>query len=248
MTAVDTNGRDGLEGLPAAYAAWRGSVLGQVTDALEHDLILELVGPAAGLHILDVGCGDGVLVLDLAARGAQATGVDASAQMIAAAQMRAQRIGRNASFELAKAEALPFAPHTFDVVVAVTVLCFIDDAAGAVREMTRVLKPGGRLIVGELGRYSSWAAVRRVKGWLDSPTWRRARFRSPSELRRLAADTGLVEVSLKGAIFYPPIGIAARLLAPLDRRIGAWTTTGAAFLALAATTPGEIYAETSPPP
>lgn len=107
---------------------------------------------------------------------------------------------------------MPFAPHTFDVVVAVTVLCFIGNAGSALREMLRVLKPGGRLIIGELGRSSSWAAVRRVKGWLGSPVWRRARLRSPSELKRLAMEVGLVDASVTGTIFYPPIGIAARLL------------------------------------
>jgi SAM-dependent methyltransferase len=123
------------------------------------------------------------------------------------------------------------------VVVAITVLCFIPDPADSLREMVRVLKPGGRLIIGELGRSSSWAAVRRVKGWLGSPVWSRARFRSPSELRQLAIGAGLVDVSVMGAVFYPPIGLAARLLRPIDRRLGACTTTGAAFLVLAATKP-----------
>jgi SAM-dependent methyltransferase len=215
VTAEDTNGHQDLEGLPAAYAAWRESALGQITDALEQDLILELVGPPTGLRILDVGCGDGILAVELAARGAQATGVDPSPQMIAAARKRAQRNGKDVSFERAAAEALPFTSGTIDV----------------------VLKPGGRLIIGELGRSSSWAAVRRVKGWLGSPVWSRARFRSPSELRQLAIGAGLVDVSVMGAVFYPPIGLAARLLRPIDRRLGACTTTGAAFLVLAATKP-----------
>jgi len=140
-------------------------------------------------------------------------------------------------FEIGKAEALPFEDDTFDVVTAITVLCFVEDAAIALQEMKRVLKPDGRLIIGELGRYSIWAAIRRIKGWFGSTVWKNARFRSPAELKRLAAQAGLVETSVTGAAFYPPANFAARLLGRLDKRIGAWTTLGAAFLALAANKP-----------
>ncbi|MBI1260605.1 MAG: methyltransferase domain-containing protein [Rhizobiales bacterium] len=224
--------------MPSAYAAWRASTLGQVTDAREQNLILDLIGPSAGLRILDVGCGDGSLAVELARRTAYVTGVDASPEMIAAARRLADRQGRDISLEIGKVETLSFEADTFDAVLAVTVLCFVEDAAGALCEMFRVLKPGGRLIVGELGRYSSWAAIRRVKGWLGSPVWRRARFRSAAEFRSLASDAGLVDVSVKGAVFYPPSGLAARLLGPIDLKIGAFTTAGAAFLALSATKPG----------
>jgi hypothetical protein len=68
----------------------------------------------------------------------------------------------------------------------------------------------------------------------DAVVWRRARFRSPPELKRLAMGAGLADASVIGAIFYPPVGIAARLLGPLDRRLGERTTLGAAFLVLVA--------------
>ncbi|MEP1105760.1 MAG: methyltransferase domain-containing protein [Alphaproteobacteria bacterium] len=199
--------------------------------------MLGLIGPPAGRRILDVGCGDGALTLELAARGARAVGVDSSAAMVAAANGRAAAAGAGVTFETGKAEALPFEAGTFDVVVAVTVLCFVGDTTRAVAEMARVLKPGGRLVVGELGRWSSWAALRRIRGWLGSPVWRRARFRSAGDLRRLVDGAGLTGVSVTGAVFYPPCATAARLGRPMDARIGRCTTAGAAFLALAATKP-----------
>jgi ubiquinone/menaquinone biosynthesis C-methylase UbiE len=86
---------------------------------------------------------------------------------------------------VAVAEQLPFATDQFDVVVAVTILCFVPNAAPVFWEIARVLRPGGRLVVGEFGKWSSWAAMRRIKGWSGSALWRRASFRSQRELRSL---------------------------------------------------------------
>ena len=72
-----------------------------------------------------------------------------------------------------------------------------------------------------------------------SAVWRQARFRTAHELRRLADGAGLVVEALQAAIYYPPCGLAARLLGSVDRHIGRLTTFGAAFLAVAATKPAK---------
>jgi SAM-dependent methyltransferase len=100
--------------------------------------------------------------------------------------------------------------------------------------MARVLRPGGRLVIGELGKWSTWAAARRIRAWLGSRLWRSARFRTARELRALAAEAGLATEALRGAVYYPRSALAARLLAPCDRALGRLTTFGAAFLALSA--------------
>jgi len=138
---------------------------------------------------------------------------------------------------VARLHSLPFPPDSFDRIVAITVLCFVEDGASAFREMTRVLRPGGRLVVAELGKASIWAAIRRLRGRLGNPVWRHARFRTAGDLRRLAHQAGLGVQLLRGAIYYPPCGAAARLLGPLDRHVGRLTTFGAAFLVLAAAKP-----------
>jgi len=224
-----------LDGLPDAYSDWRQSALGQITDALEQRLLLDRIGPAEGLDILDVGCGDGVLATKLAASGAQVTGLDASAEMITAARCRASAAKVDLNLVAGDAGSLPFSAARFDVVISVATLCFSASPQQPIREMARVLKLGGRLILGELGGWNAWAVQRRVKGWLGSSIWRAARFRSRKELITLADGADLRDATITGAIFYPPLGAAARLMAPIDARIGRWTPVGAAFLVLTAT-------------
>ena len=243
MTEAERPGPDrgahetALEVLPDAYADWRRSTLGRITDTLEEHLLLDRIGPVRGLHILDVGCGDGVLATRLAQDGAQVTGLDASADMIAAARRRAKAAGVEIDLVEGDAGGLPFPAGHFDRVVSVATLCFVDDPRPTIRDMVRVLKPGGRLILGELGRWNLWAAQRRVMGWLGSNLWRSAHFRSRADLLALATGAGLADAKVAGAVFYPPFGWAARVMAPIDPLLGRWTTLGAAFLVLAATKP-----------
>ena len=235
-----------LDVLPDAYAEWRRSTLGRITDVLEERLLLDRIGPARGLRILDVGCGDGVLATQLAQGGARVTGLDASTDMLAAAQRRARAAGVEVDLVEGVADNLPFPTGQFDCVVSVATLCFVDDPRQAIREMVRVLKRGGRLILGELGRWNLWAAQRRVKGWLGADLWRAAHFRSRTDLLALASDAGLEDAIVTGAVFYPPLGLAAKVMAPMDPWIGRRTSVGAAFLVLSATKPLEKRNETEP--
>lgn len=222
---------------PEAYARWRASEIGATTERLERQLILELVGDVRGQSVLDVGCGDGDLAVELSKRGANVVGIDASDAMIKAAKQRAEREQVDVEFQVATAQQLPFLPEHFDSVVAVTILCFVQDAPPVFREMARVLRPGGHLVIGELGKWSSWAAARRIRGWLGSPLWQQGKFRTSGELRTLANQAGLVAEPIRGAVYYPRITLAARLLAPCDQYFSRLTKIGAAFLAVRAVKP-----------
>jgi ubiquinone/menaquinone biosynthesis C-methylase UbiE len=226
-----------VAGLPESYARWRGSRLGRITDTLEERLLLELLGPVDRYDVLDVGCGDGALAFTLSRRGAKVTGLDADRRMLAAAHVRAEAESLGLALVHGRAEALPFLNETFDRVVAVTVPCFVREADRAIAEMARVLKPGGRLVIGELGQWSLWAAIRRIRGWLDASTWRAARFRTAGELKRLLEKHGLVVRETRGSVYYPPWGAAASLMAPFDPWLGRRTMAGAAFIAVSAAKP-----------
>jgi ubiquinone biosynthesis O-methyltransferase len=223
---------------PEVYARWRASEIGATTERLEGELILELLGDVSGYGVLDIGCGDGEFALELTKRGAVVTGIDSSPAMIDAAKRRAAQHNADITFQVATAEHLPFPAEQFDVVTAITILCFVEDAAPVFREVARVLRPGGRIVIGELGKWSTWAAARRVRAWLGSPLWRQGRFWTARELRDLASQAGLVVESVRGAIYYPRWVAAARWLSRYDSVPSRLTTLGAGFVALSATKPG----------
>ena len=198
-------------------------------------LIFGLAGDVGGRAVLDVGCGDGELALEFVKHGAIVTGIDASPAMIEAARSRAKQHGVNIDFRVATAQEIPFPAEQFDIVTAITILCFVEDATPVFREIARVLRPGGRLVIGELGKWSSWAAGRRIRAWFGSPLWRQGWFWTAGDLRDLAGQAGLVAESVRGAIYYPRLAAAARWLSPYDFLLSRLTTLGAGFVALSAT-------------
>src|SRR5262249_51351612 len=103
---------------------------------------------ASDARCLDIGCGAGRLVRELAARSKEAVGVDLSARMRERARTRARALGvENVSFHEARAEGLPFPEGSFDVVTASNLLMLLGDPPAVLKEAARVLRPGGQLII-----------------------------------------------------------------------------------------------------
>ncbi len=106
--------------------------------------MLALAGDVAGHRVLDAGCGSGPLSAALRDRGADVTGIDASARMLALAR---RRLGDDAALHMADlSDPLPFADGAFDDVVASLVLHYLEDWGPTLAELRRVLRPGGQLI------------------------------------------------------------------------------------------------------
>jgi len=113
---------------------------------------LSLAGVGAGMRVLDVGCGTGVVTRDVAARvglGGHVVGVDPSRALLAVARRRtgAEGTGARPTFRHGDGLALPFAPASFDVTLAVTVLLHVPSSDRVLGEMVRVTRPGGRVAV-----------------------------------------------------------------------------------------------------
>jgi ubiquinone/menaquinone biosynthesis C-methylase UbiE len=127
----------GLQGL--IYRERQAAVLQYVHDA----------NSEPGARVLEIGCGAGHLTVELAGSGLRVEALDASQAMVQAASARVREAGLKESVEVSVADvhALPFAPGTFDLVVAVGVIPWLHAPAAAIEEMARVLREEGRLIL-----------------------------------------------------------------------------------------------------
>jgi 2-polyprenyl-6-hydroxyphenyl methylase/3-demethylubiquinone-9 3-methyltransferase len=166
-----------------------------------------------GAHLLDVGCGGGILAEELARRGASVTGVDRSITSLSAARHHAHGSARRAHplglrppdvrYAGADALALPFADAAFDGVVTSDFLEHVPDLGSAVREMARVLKPGGVLAFDTINRtFLAWLIVIGVMEVLlrkiPRHTHDRRLFVTPSELAAAVYGAGLSLVETRG--------------------------------------------------
>lgn len=111
---------------------------------------------------LDVGCGEGRFCRMLEAEGIRATGVDPTPALVDEARRRHP----DGDYLLGRAESLAFADDSFDLVVSYLSLIDIPDVESAIREMTRVLRPGGSLLIANLTGFTSATPQ---GGWLRDP-------------------------------------------------------------------------------
>jgi demethylmenaquinone methyltransferase/2-methoxy-6-polyprenyl-1,4-benzoquinol methylase len=139
--------------------------------------------------VLDVACGTGAVALELVRRfGCRVVGVDQSREMLAVAE---QRLGDRVELHEARAESLPFEDASFDGLTFTYLLRYVDDPRATLRELARVVKPGGRIAMLEffvppsLPARALWEAYVRaglpLAGRLISPGWKEVgRFLGPS--------------------------------------------------------------------
>jgi demethylmenaquinone methyltransferase/2-methoxy-6-polyprenyl-1,4-benzoquinol methylase len=128
--------------------------------------LVRFAGPAPGRHALDLCCGTGDVAFALAAAGADVVGLDFSEPMLAVARRRQQEQAPRTStgpvkFLQGDALALPFPDATFDAVTISYGLRNLADLDGGLREMLRVLRPGGRALVLDFGKpdHALWRAL-----------------------------------------------------------------------------------------
>ena len=129
----------------AAPQAW--SEIQEPLHAPLYAAMLNATSVRQGTRLLDVGCGGGSASLLAAARGAQVSGLDAAAGLLAFARQRVP----SGDFRVGDMESLPFADNAFDVVFAASSLQFAGNPRAALDEFGRVCAAGGRIVVGLFG-------------------------------------------------------------------------------------------------
>lgn len=112
-----------------------------------------------GSKVLEVAPGPGFLTVELARRGLAVTGLDISRTFVELACKNAEVAGVNARFEQGNAAQMPFADRSFDFLVCRAAFKNFADAPGALKEMQRVLKPGGRGLIIDLRRDASMTDI-----------------------------------------------------------------------------------------
>jgi demethylmenaquinone methyltransferase/2-methoxy-6-polyprenyl-1,4-benzoquinol methylase len=145
---------DLFAGLPRQYDRM-GAVLSFGQDPRWRRALVAAIDPRPGERVLDVATGTGLVALSLARHSAcTVVGVDQSEEMLAGAAARrakAPRIADQVSFIRGEAERLPFADAEFDALTFTYLLRYVDDRSATMRELARVVRPGGRIGMVEFG-------------------------------------------------------------------------------------------------
>ena len=164
--------------------------------------------PFAGLRLLDIGCGGGLLSEPMARLGATVVGADAAPRNIPVAQIHARQSGLEIDYRHTTAEALAAAGEQFDVVLNMEVIEHVADPAAYLTACQRLLKPGGLMICSTLNRNpKSWlmaiVGAEHIMRWLPKGTHDWNKFITPDELQALIEQAGLTQVDRKGMVFNP---------------------------------------------
>jgi demethylmenaquinone methyltransferase/2-methoxy-6-polyprenyl-1,4-benzoquinol methylase len=172
-----------FSGLPAQYGRV-GAIMSFGQDPRWRRALVAAIDPQPGTRVLDVATGTALVAGELAARGAEVVGIDQSEDMLQGARARLStwpELAPRITLLQGEAEQLPFRDGAFDALTFTYLLRYVDDPAATMRELARVVRPGGRIGMLEFGvpKRAPLRALWRVHtraglpalGRLVSPAW-----------------------------------------------------------------------------
>lgn len=168
--------------------------------------------PLAGLRVLDIGCGGGLVSEPMARLGASVTGIDAAGEALAVARAHAANAGLDIDYREATAEDLAAAGESFDAVLALEIVEHVADTSLFLAASARLVRPGGGFVAATINRTPK-AFVFGILGaeyllrWLPRGTHQWRKFLRPSELAAGLRPLGLAVKEVRGLSYNP---VAAR--------------------------------------
>lgn len=190
---LETNPFDRGSGEAADYDSWYDSPIGRGVLESERRCVVDLL---AGAHRpwLDLGTGTGRFGGTLGAD----IGLDPALSMLGIASRRMPTVVRGV------AGALPVRDSSLGAVLSVTVFEFLPDPSEVMREVARVLRPGGRFVLGFFPRTSAWAVAYEAMGSDPGSVFHGARFYSGDDIAALGAGAGLRPIGARSTLFEAP--------------------------------------------
>lgn len=177
-----------------------------------NDLRLDFIAaraPLSGRTVLDVGCGGGILAEALARRGAHVTGIDASAEAVAAARRHAAAAGLSIDYRVGTAESFAAGSgSSFDAVTCMELLEHVPRPAEVVQACGALVRPGGDVFFATLNRHPqaflfAIVGAEWVLGLVARGTHRYRKFVRPAELRDFCRRAGLEPADTCGLHYHP---------------------------------------------
>lgn len=178
-------------------------------NPLRLNYIDERSGGLAGKHVLDVGCGGGILAESMALRGAEVTGIDMGEAPLAVARLHQLESGAVLNYRRITAEDLANSePGTFDIVTCMEMLEHVPDPASTIAACAQLLKPGGQVFFSTINRNPkayllAVIGAEYVLRLLPKGTHDYRKFIRPSELAHWARAAGLTVQHLIGMHYNP---------------------------------------------
>ena len=174
----------------------------------------------AGLTVLDIGCGAGILTEPLARMGAKTVGIDPSDEIIAAARLHAGEADLTIDYRATTAEALAEAGERFDVVTILEVVEHVTDVDRFVATCAALVRPGGLLVASTINRTMkayllAIVGAEYVLGWLPRGTHAYDKLVTPSELAAAFRAAGL-SLAAETGVRYVPLADEWRLTGDMD--------------------------------